>query len=200
EGVELRHEAAHVAQLRQLLGEHLVDAGRTGLGAQRPQALGEQARGIGLALGDYEVAGAEMGIALVLGPGGVQLRPPAVESRTDVQAFEDVVPSGRFHPPLVAPRAASWKGPPRHAAHTKSRVSTHPRVARKARISLRAASPATDATSGRRGRSPSAAGGTTGAPWMTLPSRPAWTSRTCGGCLPRPRSARRSAPPGAPRP
>src|SRR5262245_23264948 len=122
EGVELRHEAAHVAQLCQLLGEHLVDAGRTGLGAQRPQALGEQACVIGLALGDDQMAGAEMGVALVLSPGGVELRPPALESTKDVQAFEDVVPAGRFHAPVIAPRAASWKGPASRRAHEVARL------------------------------------------------------------------------------
>src|SRR5262245_8580127 len=50
EGVELRHEAAHVAQLRQLLGEHLVGGGRTGAGAQDTQVLREQECVVVLAL------------------------------------------------------------------------------------------------------------------------------------------------------
>src|SRR5262249_43153559 len=111
ERVELGHETAHVTQCGQLVGEHLVDAGGARLAAQRAEALRPRSRAIRPALGDDQMSGAQVRIGFVLRPGGVQLRPPALERAKDVEPFEDVVPGGPFHAPLIAPHGPPWEEP-----------------------------------------------------------------------------------------
>src|SRR5262249_8432474 len=89
EAVELGDEADDVAELGQLRREDVIDTGRTGLAAERADALGEEARVGRLALGDDEVSGAEALVGLVLGPRRVELRAPRLERSEDVQPFAD---------------------------------------------------------------------------------------------------------------
>ena len=98
---------AHVAQLGQLLGEHLVDACGTRLAAEGAHALRQEPRVIRLALGDDEMAGPQDGVRLVLGPGGVQGGAPALERAEHVQAFEHLVPGGCVHRTHIPPGRVS---------------------------------------------------------------------------------------------
>src|SRR5262249_7665873 len=109
ERVELRDQTAHVAQLGELLGEDLIDAGGSRLAAQRAQTLRPGARRVRLPPRRDQGSGAQDGILLVLGPGGVQGCPPALEGTKDVQPFEDVVASDRFHPYLIARAEVTWE-------------------------------------------------------------------------------------------
>src|SRR5437667_1984298 len=89
--IELGDQAAHVAQLGELGREHVVDARRTRLTPERPDALRQQPRVVRLALGDDQVAGPHSGVRLGLRPDGVERGTPRLERTEDIQPLEYLV-------------------------------------------------------------------------------------------------------------
>src|SRR4029434_8810673 len=80
-----------------------------------------------LALGDDQVSGAQMGVGLALGPGGVQRRAPALERAEHVQALDDVFAVRRLHATVIAPVAPAWEVTPgRGFANAVRRFTARP--------------------------------------------------------------------------